>query len=213
MKRSSGILTFILVIVFSCSDNEANKTQNEKTTDVYSEKYFGISIENGPRQGSPYFDSLGTEYFYISKKITLSNDTTVPIDLKISFSKEYDHMRVNKGLKSKVFLLPEELTSDEQQYNVTMSKELKFDLGLTKELKRFLKSNIETVSLIKTINPHEKYTVRFGVLTDLKYPLPVYFGLKLNVSSSAKRSSTMPLVLYLDNPFAIPCGQFSFPDK
>ena len=227
MTRPCSIILFLLTIICSCSDNEPNKQLSKKTIDFYSEKYFGISIENEPRQGSPFIDSSGTEYFYICKKITVSNDTTVPIDLKISFSKEYDHIRAKKGLKSKVFLLPEELTSDEQQYNVTMSKELKFDLGITKELKSFLNMSIETVSLNKTLKPKEKCVMRFGILTDVKYitdlkcPRPNYFGLKLKTNNytsdslipNGDKQLTLPLVLYLDNPFAIPCGQISFPSK
>jgi hypothetical protein len=230
MIRSLCIILYILTIVCSCSDDASNKNGSIKTTENYSEKYSGISIENEPRQGSPFIDSSGTEYFYICKKITVINDTTVPIDLKISFSKEYDHIRAKKGLKSKVFLLPEELTSDEQQYNVTMSKELKFDLGLTKELKAFLSTSIETISLNRTLNPKEKCVMRFGILTnvkyitDLKYPQPNYFGLKLKTNKYAQDSPiakgdlidkqlTIPLVLYLDNPYAIPCGQISFPNK
>ncbi len=227
MIRAWSIILFILTIMCSCSDTETNKVQSKKTTDVYSEKYFGIYIENDPRQGSPYIDSSGTEYFYLCKKITLSNDTTVPIDLKISFSKEYNNIRANKGLKSKVCLLPKELTSDEQQDNVTVSKDLKFDLGITKELKGFLSKGIETVSLNRTLNPKEKCVMRFGILTDvkyitdLKYPQPNYFGLKLKTNNYAPDSLipngdkqlTLPLVLYLDNPYAIPCGQISFPSK
>jgi hypothetical protein len=230
MKRSWSVLLFILTIICSCSDNEPNNHQTKKTTDIYSEKYFGISIENDQRQGSQYIDSLGTEYFYLCKKITLSNDTTVPIDLKISFSKEYNNIRANNGLKSKVFLLPKELTSDEQQFNVTMSKEIKFDLGMTKELKSFLNIGLETVSLNRTLNPKEKCVMRFGILTDvkyirdLKYPQPNYFGLKLKTNNYAQDSRIakgdlidkqliLPLVLYLDNPYAIPCGQISFPGK
>jgi len=198
---------------------------SEKATYVYSEKYFGVSIENGSRQGFKYIDSLGKEYFYLCKTTSITNDTIVPINLKIYFSKEYNHIRSNEGLKSKVFLLPKELTLDEQQFNVTVTKELKFDLGMTKELKRFLNTSIETVTLNKTLNPKEKCVVVFGILTDIKYKVPMYFGLKLKVNdfqynkqdsiikTITRKPSILPLVLYLDNPFAIPCGQISFPDN
>lgn len=227
MTRPWIIILIILTFISSCSDNETNKDQSEKTSVVYSEKYSGISIENDQRQGSPYFDSSGIECFYLCKKTTITNDTTVPIKLTISFTKEYNYLLTNNGLNSKVFLLPEELTMDEQQFNVTLSKELKFELGMTKELKKFLDKSAETISLNKILNPKESCIMRFGILTDLNYQMPNYFGLKLKTNefqfnkqdNNTQRLTPngkpliLPIVLYLDNPYVIPCGEVSFPTK
>jgi hypothetical protein len=148
--------------LYSCLNNQPKEHKYEKNFSSYSnsKKILGVSIENGPRQGFQYFDSLGTEYTYRYITTTITNDSIVPIQLKISFSKEYNYLRSNDSLKSKVFLLPRELTPDRQHY----------DNSISKELKTFLDKDVDNpISLDKRINPNEKLIMTFGVLTDIKY--------------------------------------------
>ncbi|MBL7919394.1 MAG: hypothetical protein JNJ40_03710 [Bacteroidia bacterium] len=209
MTKSWSISLFILASICSCSDNQPNKLRPEKTADIYSEKHSGISIENGSRQGFKDFDSLGTEYFYLYKTTTINNNNTFPIDLKISFSKEYEDLRSNSGLKSKVLLLPTELTSEKDLNDLSME-----------ELKKFLDTSIDApVILNKALSPKGKYTILFGILTDTKYKVPFYFGLKFKTNTFQDsitqnetkngKSLILPIVLYLDNPYVISCGQIS----
>lgn len=213
MIRQCGIIITLSAIIWSCTDNDNNF---KKSADVFLEKKCGITIENGPRQGFKYFNSLGTEYFYICKTTTITNDTTIPLDLSILFAKEYNNLRSSKGLTSKVFLLPRELTSEKQQH----------DLSMSEKLKKFLNSNIKAGNPFnKTLNPTEKCIMTFGILTDMKNRLPNYFGLKLkvdellNTRDSIKtkiptdKSFSVPLIMYLDNPYVIPCGQILLHSK
>ena len=198
MKRPQIIIIILLTIFFSCSDN-GNKF--EKVADVFSENNFGISIENGLRQGFKDFDSLGTEFFYLCKTTTITNDTTVPVDLKIYFSKEYNYLRSNMGLMSNVFLLPQELTTEDHELNTYIPE----------ELKKFLKSSIaSSITFNKTLSPQQKCMVTIAVVTNTKYKVPMYFGLKLKTDKLTGKGQTLPIVLYLDNPYVIPCGQISF---
>ncbi len=114
-------------------------------------------------------------------------------------------------------LLPRELTSEKELNDLSME-----------ELKKFLKTSVDApVILNKTLNPKGKYIIIFGILTDTKYKVPFYFGLKLKTNNfqshkqdsitqtkpQTGKSLILPIVLYLDNPYVIPCGQISFPNK
>jgi len=191
----NSILLLFTVSVFSCSDNESKKhLQN------ISEKHFGISIENGPRQGFQYFDSARCEYDYRYVTTTITNDSIVPVHLEIYFSEEYNSLRTHDSLNSKVFLLPRALTPKRQHFDGSMSK----------ELKDFLDTEIDTpISLDTTINPKEECVIRFGVLTDIEYVDPM----RIALITSIKNRSALSLQLSIDNGLIIPCGQISFSTK
>ena len=203
--------------LYSCSDDAPNEVKHEKYFGSYSDsqKGSGISIENGPRQGFQYFDSAGTEYSYRYITTTISNDSLVPIHLIISFSKEYTYLRSHNSLKSKVFLLPRELTPERQH----------FDNSMSKELKHFLDKDVDApISLDKIINPNERLVMTFGVLTEMKYG--EFMRMELissdkqfhlnpddsleNIVHPSEDSRTFYLGLNLVNSFIIPCGQISF---
>src|SRR5437867_3823315 len=95
-----------MLFAFSCSDK-----QQEKHPD---KKHSGLYIENGPRQGLQYFDSLGIEYKYRYVTTTIINDSIVPIQLKISLSKDYNYPFAINSTKFRVFLLPRKLTPEKQ---------------------------------------------------------------------------------------------------
>lgn len=207
-------LLFVLGL-YSCSDDPPEEHRQDRYFGSYSKKYSRIVIENGPRQGFQYFDSLGTQYNYRYITTTITNDSLVPIHLTISFSKEYNYLRSNNILKSKVFLLPRQLTPKRQQ----------FDNSMSKELKQFLDKDVDVpISLDKIINSNERLVMTFGVLTEEKYGEFMYmelissgkqFHLNTNDSlenliHSSEDSQNFYLALDLVNSFVIPCGQISF---
>ena len=202
--------------LYSCSDDPPEEVRHDKYFGSYSKKYSQISIENGPRQGLIYFDSIGIKYSYLYITTTITNDSLVPIRLIISFSKEYDYLRSNNILKSKVFLLPRQLTSARQLYP---------DNSMSKELKQFLDTDVDVpISLDKIINPNERLVMTFGMLTEMKYEEFRYmelistdkqFHLNKNDSlenlvHSSEDSQTFYLAIDIINSRLIPCGQISF---
>ena len=191
--------------LYSCSDDPPVEVRHDKYFGSYSKKYSKVSIENGPRQGHPYFDSKGIKYSYLNITTTITNDNLVPIRLLISFSKEYYYLRSINILKSKVFLLPRQLTQE--------------------ELKQFLDTDVDDpVSLDTILNPNERVVMTFGMLTEMKYEEFPYmelistekqFHLNTNDSlenlvQSSKDSQTFYLALDIINSRLIPCGQISF---
>lgn len=178
IKLSIGLL--FLFSFFSCSHN--------------SREHSGFYIENGPRKGSQYADSIGPLFHYRYITTTIINYSVIPMRLEINFLKEDTTLRVN--LKSRVFLLPRSLTSEKGQV----------DPSISKELRKFLAKVDETPIAFDTIlSPKGKCVMTFGILTDTKYEQPNGIGLKASTMSS----STVTLGLSYDNNL-IPCGQISF---
>lgn len=204
-------LLFVLGL-YSCSDDQTEEHRHDNYFGSYSKKYSAqFSIENGPRQGFP----MGiNSYLYI--KTTITNISLVPIHLSISFSKEYNYLRSNNILKSRLFLLPKQLTPERQLYS---------DKSMSKELKQFLDKDVDVPICLDTIiNPNEKVVMTFGMLTEMKYEEFPYMEListdkhfHLNTIDSlekpvhsSKDIQTFYLALDIINGRLIPCGQISF---
>jgi hypothetical protein len=178
IKLSIGLL--FLISFCSCSDN--------------SREHSGFYIENGPRQGFQYADSIGPLYHYRYITTTIINDSVIPMRLEINFLKEDTTLKVS--FKSKVFLLPRSLTPEKQQ----------FDPSTSIELRKFLaKVNEAPIAFDTMLSPKGKCVMAFGILTDTKYEQPNGICLK----ASTRSSSTVTLGLSFDNNL-IPCGQISF---
>lgn len=154
---------------------------------------FGLYIENTPRRGSQYFDSEKREYNYRYYTITITNDSIVPVRLKINFDK------TSVGLFN-VFLITRRLTPEE--YSMT-------DQHLLLELLGCRKRNItKPIHLNKVLKPNEKCVFTFGVLSNVKDLDPT-----TPFSSGMVASKEKSLFLEINKFIKIPCGQFSFDRK
>ncbi len=189
MKPKQLLHLILLISLLGCAGNSL-KQQN-----ATEEKQFGLAIQNGPRQGFQYFDSTKTEYLYTYNTITITNDTTFPIQLEIGLP------NLQKGLgdscHSKVFLLPRHLTPKAQHFDATMP------VGL----KQFLDFDTNKAEhLSKKISPSEKCVLTFGLLTNTKCPNPTTaFGTKLLLSK--ENSETLSVQLKLNDTLVLPCGR------
>jgi len=210
---------FGLLFVFglsSCSEDLPEEIRHDKYFGSYSKKYFRVSIENGPRKGFPYFDTVGIKYAYYNITTTITNDSLIPLRLIISFSKEYNYLRSNNILKSKAFMLPSQLASERQ---------VDSEKSMSKELKQFLDRDLNVpISLDTIINPNESLVMTVGLLTEWNEEWNPYMEListdkqlRLtkndtleNLVYSTQDSATYYLALDIINYFLIPCGQISF---
>src|SRR5688572_15165719 len=109
-----------LIAFFSCLS--APNNQQPVTSGMTIQKPTGITIDNRQRQGFQYKDSTGREYNYRYYTITVTNDSILPLQLKISLS------RNNSGaldtVQSRFFLLPRALTPDAQHFDEFIAPEL-----------------------------------------------------------------------------------------
>lgn len=191
VKNIFRLLFFISLC--GCTNNTVSHAK------IIRQTQFGLYIENGQRQGFQHFDSTKTEYSYRYNTITITNDTTIPIQLEIGFS-EKDLSNISY---SKVFLLPRQLTPSKQQ----------FDNSISDELKSFLDLDTDKLEhLNKTLKPTEKCVLTFGVLTNTIYPDPTT-PYETKLLTYTETPSSISCKLKINDTLVIPCGHFRFLEK
>jgi hypothetical protein len=78
-------------VTFCVQRTPKSKHMNEHVDDKRVKFKSGLTIENGINRGTGYTDSLGTDYNIRYIPITITNDSTISVQLQINFSKEYSN--------------------------------------------------------------------------------------------------------------------------
>jgi hypothetical protein len=131
------------------------------------EKYYGIYIDHSLRQGSGYKDSSGIEHGYFYVRTTLTNDSTVPVHIKLHIPN--GHYQTANGKNYHVFLMSTSMESenDYRDHNPVGS-----------ELKKFFNSGLENPYTVDTIlKPNEACTVYIGLVTEVGNGLNPYLSI------------------------------------
>ena len=221
MTHKNVILPFIFILLtmFSCSIQKSAKenspaSENHPGKNIRAER--GLLINNGINRGTGYTDSLGSKYNLRYIPVIITNDSTIPIRLQLSFSKEYEYSINQFEEIFQVIPLPREWALD--------------GTGVTEKMNEELSNYIEKPELSQTINPGEDWILGIGTL----YPNPPKFsGVLPKVLFTADQTKDFPtcdwemrkdslskdqITLWLRLNFGeycqvIPCGYISFPDK
>lgn len=138
--RTTQVL-FIALIACSCNLQAQNT---------------GLKIEYGPNLGTIDKFSAGN---FIHITATITNDSTIPINLQIAISDEHDFPDSCGDFKYKVFLLPKEMTPDSATLynNITNT--------VTEEVDNFLNRCLENPYVLnKTLEPNEYSVITIGTL-------------------------------------------------
>lgn len=204
-KTMVGLL--IAMIVCSCSQQT---TKGGLLIDS------GLLIDNGINRGISYTDSLGSKYNLRYIPITITNDSTISIRLRIVFSKEYNYPHPDTNETFKLIPLPEEWALD--------------GVGITDSMVNEIPNYIDKPILNETVEPGEKLVVAIGTL----YTSPTTTGgvLPNTLFAHSDRgifptcdwlmkeypSSNPQIALGLKLNFGesctiIPCGQISYPER
>jgi hypothetical protein len=208
MKKSLIVFSFLSSIfgLSSCSQNSHE-----------TEQYFGTQITNGARRGRIIRDTIARQYFYCYITSTITNDSLIPMHIKIGLPKnEWKAMPVN-GQTFRIFLQSKILSND--------------------EIKKCLTNVYPRVVCDTIINPGENIEINVGFLTQYSRPFdlnPIPFVLfskghkngltpvlANNLSAFLPEEHKLNLLLGLDflNQWGsdtikrysiIPCGQISF---
>lgn len=194
LKNTIAFLT--LICLCGCVDETSGeKYSRYKPANAQNPEGLGFTIKNGPRQGFTYHAPNGTEYAYRYSTATITNDSVVPMRLEVNFAKE--KLLNNDSLNQIVFILPRQLTPEQQQFDKSMSNELKLFLSKVAD---------NPVTLDTVLNTKEHCVITFGVLTKVGYP-------EAWPMVSIVRDKEQPAILLqlkLDRFLAIPCGRVSF---
>ncbi len=182
-----------------------------------SPEHYGTSITNSARRGRMFKDSTGTNYFYCYITTTITNDSLIPMNLKIALSKDYYQPTPTNGERFKVFL---------QDSSVLCNRDI------TKILSE------PNFTFNKVINPQEECPIYIGFLADSVSELsPIPFALFSKghkpwlgsipdsaVNQAPTKKNQLDLLLALGFSYSGPdslysryslirCGEISFSNK
>lgn len=147
----------ISFIAYSCFNKTTeNVVQPENDANRQIKPKSGLKIEYGPNLGTTHKDDLGLSLFYLHSTATITNDSTIPIQLQFALSNEYEFPAFCSDEKYKVFLLPEELTPDTATiYN-----------NIVNGQHNFLNTPLDKPSVVnKVLDPGEYCVITIGTLT------------------------------------------------
>lgn len=147
------------------------------------QKYFGVGINQGLMDGQDsYTDINGKKYSYITFTTVIANDSTLPVQLKLNFSKEYAYPAPYDEQKFKLFLVPikgslqqqidhNHLSEGSKKLLTPRSSSITLGNGFIEETKQFIEMYVP-FTLNQTIDPNEKYLIKIGVLLDAEIVNP-----------------------------------------
>jgi hypothetical protein len=218
MKSRQLIIIILFSIVLSACSDEQLKEHRYKT-------HLGSYFDYGRWHGNYYTDQNGNKFLYRPISTTITNDSTIPLNIKLKLLSEY---KCNKELNYenlKIFILPKNLGED-KQYN---------DPNVSKELKSFLDSELhKPTSLNEIINPNEGLVITLGILQKngpnqmaliSNGHKPYFTDHDSIITKFIKKQNPLELFVGLDffrftkndsiysSYLIIPCGQMSFIKK
>lgn len=201
MKHKLLTGLFIAILACSCTPHPAKS---------------GLVIDNGINRGTTYTDTSGAAYNLRYIPVTITNDSTLPIQIDIAFSSEYRH-HPDLDTRESFRLLP-------------LPKKWAMDgLGVTDQMMEELPASIDQPVWHKTLQPGETCLLGIGTL----YPRPTESsGILPNAlfvlgngnmfpecdrldeaDPSPSPDRTLMLSLkYSGKCMVIPCGRIWYPD-
>ena len=155
MKFVTAVRVLIIMAFGSCAQNASkNANLNERSNSRPVKPNNGIKIENGINRGAIYTDSLGIPYSIRNIPITIINDTTLPIQIEISFAKEFKYPQNISSEMFKLIPLPAEWAADHSE--------------ITKHMLNLIPKYIGEPLINEIIKPDEKFVLSIGSV----YPRP-----------------------------------------
>ena len=143
--------TIVLALICSCSDNTPHSEAPHSDTNSF------IKILNSGPRGGGYTDRTGKKFGFRIFQTHITNDTIIPIELNINFSRDSIWFLPKSDKYIKVFLFPRSMTPDKQE-------EADANFGVTR-VDSFLDTGLTKPTTLKiTIKPKEDYVLYIGAL-------------------------------------------------
>lgn len=131
------------ILLINCRQQVESQVKNS---------FSGVSISNTGRHGRPKFGNDSSWHAYFNITTTITNDTTVPIQLDLQFETEYKHL--NKTFR--LFLLPQNMDVEAQKKQEYFSDTVVPFMKLHEHYPTTIK---------KVLQPGEKYLVNVSYLS------------------------------------------------
>ncbi|MDT0557688.1 hypothetical protein RM697_03465 [Ichthyenterobacterium sp. W332] len=150
--KSYTILGYVLLMFLcSCLKYSPSKVQDSNVINGYNLKS-GLLINNGINRGLAFTDSLQNTYAITYISVTISNDSTIPIQFSTNFNLDYDHPLKESDDKFKVVILPEQWTFDGFEITDSMINDI-YRRHKQPKLQQILKPNETFRFAIGTLRP------------------------------------------------------------
>lgn len=206
------IKNFLFLLAFWASFAQCSQKQAKSTEQTFNS---GLQIDNGINRGVNYTDPLGMTYSIRYIPITITNDSTISMELQIAFAKEYGYPVSIDTAMFHVIPLPEAWALD--------------GVEITDSLLTELPKYMERPFFSKKLKPGEKWVIAIGTV----YPRPAQFsGVLPNTLFTPTGQGVFPDCDWLVQPEQspnpqvalglkltfgkdcriIPCGQISYPE-
>ena len=104
LRSIVGLL--IAVIVCSCFQQKSKGALHAENSFSLPESKTGLRIENSLTRGTGFTDSLGSEYIIVHITNTITNDSTIPIQLEMDLPREYHYPISDDSQKFRIVLWP-----------------------------------------------------------------------------------------------------------
>lgn len=146
----------LLIVLMGCSSNQQvleEKQQREQDSPPLTLKS-GLLIDNGINRGVSYSDSLGKAYNLRYIPISISNDTSIPIQFQLTFAQSYEYPKSHDEEPFMILPTPTTWVQDGRDITESMYDELA--------------PYIADPSFSEIIKPGEKLLTGIGTL----YPRP-----------------------------------------
>jgi len=209
----------LLIVLMGCSGNRQTskfELQIENDPDQQMGLKSGLLFEYGGYRGTGYTDSLGNNYNLRSNPVTITNDSTISIQIELAFSKEYDYPNGYDDENFRVFPLPKEWAQNGTPDSLFDRIWLEFENHLDKPFQS------------ETIEPGEQFVFAIGTLypsqPEILWVVPnelfahsaggIFATCDWQMNEDPLLDSEMALGLKLhlnEGCIIIPCGRASYP--
>lgn len=218
---------FVCTSLMYCQNKQSDVTRQPELNQATAakidalESYHGIKILDEGPAGSKHTNSKRGEFGCTKFRITIFNDTIVPINLKIKFPSKSIHSLPKSLFKSQVWVLPDSLTPDTFQRA--------FNFGII-GLEDHFNSDFTDSRIVKTIiQPKKHHTFYLAMIGESPFERGSNYS-KLLINGQAidtpyiqgksikkehSNSSSLELIFGIDHTphnlyTLIPCGQIKF---
>lgn len=158
-------IVVLLIALISCSCLQQKSIEGqykEPGSNEMPKSKTGLKIETTPTRGTAFTDSLGLEYFIVHVTNTITNDSTIPIQLQIDLPSAFSYPISGNYVNFKIVLWPE-LTEPPHLYT---DRQRRVQVMKNRTISDWEASN----QFNKLLEPGEKYVVTIGTLVNAGAP-------------------------------------------
>lgn len=162
MLRTIAVLLIVLIFCACAQLTSRAGSKIATGSDPLPKSETGLTFETSPTRGTRFSDSLGNEYFIVHVANTITNDSTIPIQLQINLPSDFSYPISGHDVNYKIVLWPE-LTEPPHLYSDSQSQVQVMENWTIRDWEAPNQFN-------KLLAPGEKYVITIGTVVNTEVP-------------------------------------------